>query len=194
MNGLTVSVQGFSPLPNVDQESRSIESLYTTQLYEDETFKVAEVGKEMSEGDYSIVHIATHGQFDSDHRKSFLLTYDDRLTMNGLETTIGRRRYEEQPVELLVLSACETAAGDDRAALGLAGIALKAGARSAVASLWFINDVSTSALIGDFYKNLKDPDNSKADALQLAQLSLINSDEYRHPAYWAPFLLIGNWL
>lgn len=193
-NGLSVSVQGFSPLPNVNQELRSIESLYAAQVYEDETFQIAEVGKEMSEGDYSIVHIATHGQFDSDHRKSFLLTYDDRLTMDRLETTIGRRRYEEQAVELLVLSACETAAGDDRAALGLAGVALKAGARSAVASLWFINDVSTSALIGDFYRHLKNPDNSKADALRMAQLSLIESEEYRHPAYWAPFLLIGNWL
>ncbi len=193
-NGLTVSVQGFSPLPNVSRELRSIESLYAAEVYEDEDFEIAEVGKEMSEGDYSIVHIATHGQFDSDHRKSFLLTYDDRLTMNQLEMTVGSRRYGEQPVELLVLSACETAAGDDRAALGLAGVALKAGARSAVASLWFINDVSTSVLISDFYRQLKDPDNSKANALQLAQLSLINSEEYRHPAYWAPFLLIGNWL
>ncbi len=193
-NGLSVSVQGFSPLPSVNEELRSIESLYAAQVYENETFQAAQVGKEMSEGDYSIVHIATHGQFDSDHRKSFLLTFDDRLTMNQLETTIGRRRYEDQPVELLVLSACETAAGDDRAALGLAGIALKAGARSAVASLWFINDVSTADLIADFYRHLKNPDNSKADALQMAQLSLISSEEYRHPAYWAPFLLIGNWL
>jgi CHAT domain-containing protein len=114
--------------------------------------------------------------------------------MDSLASTIGRRRYQEEALELLVLSACETAAGDDRAALGLAGVAFKAGARSALATLWFISDESTALLISDFYRNLADPSMSKAEALRQAQRALIKSEQYGHPAYWAPFLLIGNWL
>jgi CHAT domain-containing protein len=91
-------------------------------------------------------------------------------------------------VELLVLSACQTAAGDDRAALGLAGVAIKAGARSALASLWFVNDQSTSALISEVYRQLRQsPPISKAQALQAAQIKLLTDRRYRHPCYWSPY-------
>jgi CHAT domain-containing protein len=117
------------------------------------------------------------------------------LTLNHLETLIRPSRYRGQPVELLVLSACQTAAGDDRAALGLAGVAVKAGARSALATLWFVSDQSTSALVTQVYKALEgSPGLSKARALQLAQVSLLGDRRYRHPCYWAPYLIIGNWL
>jgi CHAT domain-containing protein len=99
----------------------------------------------------------------------------------------------KNPVELLTLSACQTAVGDERAALGLAGVAIKAGARSALASLWFVNDESTSKLVTEFYQQLQNPTLSKAQALQQAQKSLMEQG-YQHPLYWAPFLLIGNWL
>ena len=95
-------------------------------------------------------------------------------------------------VDLLVLSACQTAAGDERAALGLAGVAVKAGARSALASLWSIGDESTARLIAEFYRQLGDG-NGKAAALRGAQLLLRNDERYAHPAYWAPFLMIGDW-
>ena len=114
--------------------------------------------------------------------------------MDGLEKFIKLSRFREKPVELLTLSACRTAAGDDRAALGLAGIAIKAGARSALATLWFINDRASSVLVTRFYRELKNPAVSKAQALRFAQLSLIEDRRYRHPGYWSPFLLIGNWL
>jgi CHAT domain-containing protein len=84
--------------------------------------------------------------------------------------------------------------GDERAALGLAGVALKAGARSAIASLWFVNDESTALLISEFYRQLKNVNLSKAQALQLAQQKLFAIKKFQHPAYWAPFLLIGNWI
>ncbi len=92
------------------------------------------------------------------------------------------------------MSACETAAGDDRAALGLAGVAIKAGARSALATLWFINDPASSILVAEFYRQLQDPSVSRAVALQRAQLKLLNDPRYQHPGYWSPFLLINNWL
>ncbi len=97
-------------------------------------------------------------------------------------------------VELLTLSACDTAVGDDRAALGLAGIAIKAGARSALATLWYINDQASAILVAEFYRQLKDASVSRAVALQRAQLKLLNDRRYRHPGYWSPFLLINDWL
>jgi CHAT domain-containing protein len=193
-NGITESVQGFAALPNVAEELRSIEDLYPTRLNQDAKFQLTSVERSMSEGEYSIVHIATHGQFDSDHRNSFLLAYDDKMTMNRLEEALTLRRYQENAIELLVLSACQTAAGDDRAALGMAGIAIKAGARSALATLWFINDASTSTLMQDFYKNLQTDELTKAEALQRAQVKMLADPGQSHPAHWAPFLLIGNWL
>jgi CHAT domain-containing protein len=136
--------------------------------------------------------MATHAQFESDYRRSFLLAHDDVITMDRLEEVMGSRRFTDEPVDLLVLSACQTAAGDERAALGLAGVAVKAGARSALASLWSVNDESTATLITEFYRQLAD-ENGKAAALRGAQLLLLNDERYSHPAYWAPFLMIGDW-
>jgi CHAT domain-containing protein len=120
------------------------------------------------------------------------LTHDGRLRMDELEALIKLSRFREEPIELIALSACETAAGDDRAALGLAGIAVKAGARSALATMWLVEDVAAARLSASFYENLGQPGTSKAKALQQAQQGLL--DEYDHPFFWAPFLLIGNWL
>ena len=94
----------------------------------------------------------------------------------------------------MTLSACETAAGDERAALGLAGVALRAGARSAVGTLWSVDDEASADLITHFYRELGDPARSRAQALQRAQLALLKTRNYRHPAYWSPFLLISSWL
>ena len=83
---------------------------------------------------------------------------------------------------------------DDRAALGLAGVAVKAGARSAVATLWSVNDEASAGLIADFYRELKQPGVSRAVALQRAQVKLLSDPRYQHPGFWSPFLLINNWL
>jgi len=114
--------------------------------------------------------------------------------MNRLENLFKLSDLRKEKVELLTLSACQTAVGDERAALGLAGVAIKSGARSALASLWFVDDEATSKLIAEFYKQLQSPALSKAQALQNAQKKLASQKKFRHPAYWAPFLLIGNWL
>ena len=195
-SGLTQSIRGFSALPAVQAELDSIQQIYSDQAEEfrDETFVVGDVSEALAKGRYSIVHIATHGQFKADHRESFLLAYDAPLTMSELEATVSSRRYNNEPIELLMLSACETAAGDDRAALGLAGVALKAGARSAVATLWAINDDATSQLVTRFYEEIKAGKVTKAQALRTAQLQLIADQRYSHPAVWSPFLMLGNWL
>lgn len=192
--GLTVPVENFSALPAVGRELDRIAELYPATEFRNQSFLLEPVTEQLSSGDYSIVHIATHGQFMADYRESFLLTYDGRMTMNVLEQTVGLRRYLNEPVELLMLSACQTAVGDERAALGLAGIALKSGARSAVATLWSISDDSTAELIGDFYSALRQPGVSKARALQAAQKKALANPRFSHPFYWSPYLLIGNWL
>ncbi|MCP4106883.1 MAG: CHAT domain-containing protein, partial [Desulfobacteraceae bacterium] len=124
---------------------------------------------------------------------TFLLTYDGKLTINGLEKLINIGRFRDEQVNLLTLSACDTAMGDELAALGLGGIALKAGVKSAIATLWHIDDKAASMVITEFYRGLGKPGQSKAEALQNAQKKLISNSEYNHPAYWSPFLMIGNW-
>lgn len=193
--GLTESVQGFPPLPAVDRELSAISDLYDGQLLENDAFSMGNVEAELQSGrPYDIVHVASHGQFESDVRQSFLLTSDTRLTMDKLEGFMGVTAFRDRPVELLTLSACQTAVGDDRAALGLAGVAIKAGARSALATLWSVNDSASSELVTEFYRQLRDAALSKADALRAAQLAMLQDGRFAHPVYWSPFLLIGNWL
>ncbi|HEV8678116.1 MAG TPA: CHAT domain-containing protein [Stellaceae bacterium] len=192
--GVSQSVQGFVDLPNVPHEVAAVSKLEGGKTLIDQSFSRASFAGELKTSPYNIVHIASHGQFATEPSRTFVLSYDAPLTMNDLETDIKYGEHRDNPLELLVLSACETASGDDRAALGLAGVALKAGARSALASLWYVSDQAAGELVVDFYRELQKPGLSKAHALQAAQRRLIAGERYAHPAYWAPFLLIGNWL
>ena len=141
-----------------------------------------------------IVHLASHAQFTGDPDTSFVLTHDDRLSMERLSSLLRASRYGSEPVELLMLSACQTAAGDERAALGLAGVAIRAGVNASFGSLWSVSDEATRHLVIDFYEALGEPGTSKARALQQAQNTLRQDKRFRHPYYWAPFLIINNWL
>jgi CHAT domain-containing protein len=116
--------------------------------------------------------------------------------MSDLENLLRIGEFRDRRVELLTLSACETAIGDERAALGLAGMAVKSGAASVVASLWLVDDAATAALMNRFYSNLqarKDIRLPIAKALRAAQLNLLADPATEHPANWAAFVLIGNW-
>jgi len=191
--GVSQSVQGFVDLPNVSREIDEVHQIEGGKAILNDAFTEARFGAELRSTSYNIVHIASHGQFDVDPKQTFLLAYDGPLRMDQLEDSIKYGERRESALELLVLSACETASGDDRAALGLAGVALKAGARSALASLWYVSDEAAGALVVDFYRSLKSGQ-SKARALQAAQRKLASGQRYAHPAYWSPFLMIGNWL
>jgi CHAT domain-containing protein len=192
--GLTESVQGFPALPNVAVELQAIKDFYGGEVILNEQFSVSNVEEKLQQAQFTIVHIASHGQFDRDLEKTFILTFNDKLTLDRLDQFVGFFRFRDDPLELLTLSACQTAVGDDRAALGLAGIAIKAGARSALATLWFINDQASSELVIEFYRQLQDPSISRAMALQRAQVKLLDDQRYQHPGYWSPFLLLNNWL
>jgi CHAT domain-containing protein len=192
--GLTEAVQDFPSLPGVTTEIAAVQGLYPGKVLLNKEFVLSRLEEELKENSFSIVHMASHGEFKNEVGKSFILTFDDKLTMENLGKFVGLLRFRDDPLSLLTLSACETAAGDDRAALGLAGVAIKAGASSALASLWVINDEASSELVSEFYRQLKNPTVSKAVALQRAQLKLFDDLVYQHPAYWSPFLLLSNWL
>ncbi|HXV84442.1 MAG TPA: CHAT domain-containing protein [Candidatus Binatia bacterium] len=192
--GVTEAVQGFPALPNVAAELQELQTLLGSQNLVNREFLAANFEKRLKEEQFSIVHVASHGEFGNDVENTFLLTFDDKLSLDRLNQMVGVFRFRDDPLELLTLSACDTAAGDDRAALGLAGIAIKAGARSALATLWNINDEAAVDLVLDFYRELKNPTISRAVALQRAQLKLIENPRYEHPGYWSAFLMINNWL
>ncbi|VEN73254.1 conserved exported hypothetical protein [Candidatus Desulfarcum epimagneticum] len=195
VTGLSDAVQGFSALPNITAELRDIrEIMGATSFYFNQGHNFENLTREFENKDHVIVHMATHGVFGDSAENTFLLLYENKLNLNDLSGLISMGKYRGKPVELLTLSACQTALGDERAALGLAGAAVKAGVKSVIATLWFVDDEATSILIRDFYRRLKTPGMTKSRALQQAQTHLLSKKRYRHPAYWAPFLLIGNWM
>ena len=151
---------------------------------------------------FSVIHLATHGIFSSDPQQTFIVTGDRNIIdINTLSNLLDSGNSTKP--ELVVLSACDTATGDERAILGLAGVAVRSGSTT-LASLWSVGDASTAQLMSQFYREFENPTATKVDALQKAQLSLIESlrtnpplPELKqlppHPYYWAPYVLVGNW-
>ncbi|NEQ67064.1 MAG: CHAT domain-containing protein [Symploca sp. SIO2D2] len=193
--GLTEARLGFSALPAVAEEVKQISEKIPSEVLLNAQFTRANLESQIQSLSVPIVHLATHGQFSSKPEETFLLTWDERLDINSLSELLRtREETNAEPIELLVLSACQTANGDKRAALGLAGLALRSGARSTLATLWTVNDQSTAKTMVEFYSHLSQGNGNRAEALRQAQLSLLKQKPYRHPYYWAPFVLVGNWL
>ncbi|MCP4696042.1 MAG: CHAT domain-containing protein [Gammaproteobacteria bacterium] len=190
--GLSEAVQGFPPLSHVQDELSNIAELWGGDILENADFTLANLSRQLEKTPYAIIHFATQGHIGKDPRQTFLLTHDGKLTIDRLEELLRFSESRRKPVELIVFSTSQTAQGDEQALLGLAGIAIKAGARSALASLWTVSDAATAELMTEFYRQLQDPALSKAQALRAAQLQLLA--DYEHPYFWAAFLLIGNWL
>ncbi|MBE9209854.1 CHAT domain-containing protein [Nostoc sp. LEGE 06077] len=186
----------FASLPAIKSEVQSISSagVATTNLI-DEQFTSKALEKAVNSVPFNVVHLATHGQFSSRAEDTFILAADGPINVKQFDSLLrDRDATQVKAVELLVLSACQTATGDNRAALGLAGTAIRAGARSTLASLWQIDDESTALFVGDFYKELKKGNISKAQALRHAQLKILRHPNYRAPSFWSAYVLIGNWL
>jgi len=200
-----VEIQGeiFPPLGNVPQELDQIKTAFpASQKLLNKEFTTASI-KSQLQSNFSVIHLATHGLFSSDPKKTFIVTGDRNIiNVDQLSRLLGSENAF-QP-ELIVLSACETATGDERAILGLAGVAIRSGTRSTLATLWSVGDASTAKLMGQFYRELENPEITKVNALQNAQLSLLKSlrsnptlPELKqlppHPYYWASYVLVGNW-
>ncbi|OQW91161.1 MAG: hypothetical protein BWK78_05350, partial [Thiotrichaceae bacterium IS1] len=203
----------IAPLKFVREEVKELIKILTHHdVLLDEDFTADNLmAKGKQQVKYSIIHFSTHGEFVVDANKSILYTYDNSLSLDQLEDLIGNISYQPNGLDLLVLSACETALG---AELGMAGIGIKAGATSTLGTLWVVDERSTALLTTLFYWNWK-KDKTKAEALREAQLCLLTGlstekcppptfdlkflDEterkrFKEPYYWASFLLIGGWL
>ncbi len=189
----------FISLPAVKTEVDAVKKQFPnhTELIDD-NFTPDNFKQKLKETTYSIVHIASHAQFGIIPEDTFIVTgKNQKITISELEESLQNLKSRTDSVELLTLTACETALGDDRATLGLAGVALKLGVQSAIASLWSVQDASTSKLVEEFYENYRKGKMSIAEALQKAQIKMISKEidvKYDNPAYWAPMIVIGNWL
>jgi CHAT domain-containing protein len=211
---VTVNYQPFPEL-HVNSEVNTLEHVFgknnLTALVDAGTekgvnrFTISSLTEQIK-GSYPVIHLTTHGSFRQDDKGSFLLTYDTFINnqtvwkldefKKAFETTLVEPLVE---VELLTLSACQSAT-DEKAGLGLTGVAVGVGVRAAVGTLWSVNDLATQQIIEDFYTGITNKDNKKpkALALQAAQQKMIVHNpqgiQYKHPYYWSPFILVGNWL
>jgi CHAT domain-containing protein len=180
-------------LPGVKQEVDALATVLHGRQLLNAQFTVDQFRRETDDSDYRIIHVASHGVFGGTTENSFIMAYDDLLTMDGLQAILKTDRYTRAPLELLSLSACETAEGNDRAPLGMAGAAMKARAKSVLGTLWPLEDNAAQAVMTRFYSGLTNGKLSKAEALRQAQLSLIKDANSGHPFFWGSFILIGNW-
>jgi CHAT domain-containing protein len=181
-------------LPGVENELNNLKKALNNTTMLNEQFTVDSFHQQVSgEEPYEMIHIASHGIFSSNADDSFLMAYDNVIKLDDLEALLKQDKGAQRGIDLLTLSACETAEGDDRAPLGFTGAALKAKARSALGSLWPISDEAASLLMTNFYTNMTQH-LGKAEALRQSQLQLLRNPKLSHPFYWSPFILVGNWL
>ena len=192
----TVDGIEFAALPYVSSELKDIQQLTntTTEPLLNQTFTEEKLEQQIDSADFPIVHIATHGEFNSDPNETYLLVWRERVKVRDFDRLLQvNNPNSSQAIELLILSACETAQGNRRAALGLAGVAAQARVRTTLASLWKVNDRATAEFMTKFYENLRDGA-TIAQALQQTQLYFLNDPDLRRPYYWSPFVIVGNWL
>ncbi|MBT9314834.1 CHAT domain-containing protein [Leptothoe spongobia] len=203
-------LKGFGPLPFVQRELDFIRATVPNMdEIKNKNFTQESLEKALASTNHNVVHLATHGEFGTGRENTFIVAtppsqesqdkvkdqdkakvdVDGKINLNELNELFRSR--DLNPIELLVLSACETATGDNREVLGIAGISIQSGARSTLATLWSINDSSTSILMRTFYEQLVDRDISKAQALQNAQINLLKNGH--NLSSWAPYLLVGDW-
>ncbi|MEE3717590.1 CHAT domain-containing protein [Tumidithrix elongata RA019] len=211
--GLTESVQGFSALPGVEVEVNNISKVLEGSSFLNQTFTLSNLQSQQEKQNYGIVHLATHGKFVSNTIDgAFIQFWNERLYIND----IPQLKFSKSQLELLTLSACETAVGNN---LGISGMAAQSGVKSVLASLWTVSDAGTMPLMLSFYSEYPTA-TSKAIAMQKAQISLIEGKvriqdkkvigipnlseipvpklggdiNLKHPYYWSSFILVGNWL
>ncbi|WP_204106317.1 MULTISPECIES: CHAT domain-containing protein [Spirulina sp. CCY15215] len=203
------------PLPGVEVElSAIVPELWPGSAFLNQNFTIANLQAERQQDPVQIIHLATHAEFKSGAPDRSYIQFSDRqLSLDRLEE-LG---WKDPPVELLVLSACQTALGDRDAELGFAGLAVQAGVKTAIASLWSVSDIGTLALMSEFYQQLRTAP-IKTEALRQAQLAMIRGDirlegatlvnsggaielpsdlpfarvNLAHPYYWSAFVAIGS--
>jgi len=179
-------------LPGVNEELNALSAISQVPVMKNTDFLLEKFEASVQQG-HSIVHIASHGFFSGTPEKSFIMTYDHLLNMNQLAQLFQTEAFHNRPIELVTLSACQTAEGDDRSPLGLSGVVVQAGVKSAIGTLWPVADEAAKQFFSDFYQFYQQAGATKSSAMQQAQQKLMTSSKQKHPAYWAPFILVGEW-
>ncbi|NER30596.1 MAG: CHAT domain-containing protein, partial [Symploca sp. SIO1C4] len=215
----------LSPLPAVPIELQNV-SIGTWQgaSFLNERFTLDNFKIQNKQQQFGIIHLATHAEFrPGELSNSFIQFFDERLSVTKLRkiaNELGWSTATTSPIELLILSACQTALGDEQAELGFAGLAVQSGVKSALASLWYVSDAGTLALMSEFYQHLSQTP-VKTVALQQTQLAMLRGEvlvengklklsdgktislppelavqgnfNLSHPYFWSAFTMIGNW-
>lgn len=194
VGGLSVGNGDRPSLPGVQEEIEHIGQLIKSQVLLDQQFTNDALTNESQRRSFDILHLATHAQFGETDADTFIETWKGILKISQLRQLLRQQDIRGFPPDLLVLSACDTAQGNNRAVLGMAGLAVRANAQSTLATLWSVNDKATAAFIKAFYDGLATKELTKAGAVQYAQQQLIQSSSFKHPYYWAPFVLVGDWI
>ncbi|MBD2457623.1 CHAT domain-containing protein [Nostoc sp. FACHB-87] len=206
----------LDPLPAVPTELNTItQKIWQGKAFLNEAFTLKNLKAQRQQTPYGIIHLATHGEFRKGAPgNSYIQLWDSQLRMDQMRQ-LG---WNNPPVELVVLSACRTALGDEDAELGFAGFAVQAGAKSALASLWYVSDEGTFSLMTEFYEKLQKAP-IKAEALRQAQIAMLKGEvrlengklktshgdlplppvllelgdkSLTHPYFWSAFTMIGN--
>ncbi|MGL5059748.1 MAG: CHAT domain-containing protein, partial [Microcoleus sp.] len=201
------------PLRGVPLELERITTQWQGLSFLNSTFTLDNLNSQQARGRYRILHLATHAEFKSGQpSNSYIQLWNSQLQLNQMQ----RVNWRNPQVELLVLSACRTVLGDRESELGFGGLAVKSGAKSALGSLWNVDDAGTLALMSEFYAQLRGV-TIKTEALQRAQQAMIagkiriengqlvttdgkvnlpdnlqQSSNLSHPYYWSGFTAIGN--
>lgn len=158
-----------------------------------ENFRKVDLVNALTLQQVDVLHLATHASFNGRSDRAFIVANGEMILLSELRQILTQNRTRGDELDLLVLSACETAVGDDEASMGLAGAAVQAGARSVIASLWPVNDIGTAQLMKTFYERYR-AGSSKSASLREAQLSLIEAGgSNANPNIWAAFTLLGAW-
>ena len=206
----------MSPLPAVEIEVSTITpQRWPGKSFLNQAFTLANLKSQRQQQPFGMIHLATHAEFRSgDPSQSFIQLWDTKLRLDQLR----QMGWGNPQVELLVLSACRTAVGDRQAELGFGGLAVQAGVKSALATLWYVSDEGSLGLMAEFYGHLKTAP-IKTEALRQAQLAMLRQEvqveggmlrtsvgnvplpaeitktgtrNFSHPYYWAAFRMIGN--
>lgn len=187
----------LAPIPETETEVNDLLKLYgggSAKVYTGEA--ASEGAWKKQAGQYDILHLAAHGILDSSSPlySHVVLSHPSGETSEDGLLEAWEIMQMNLSADLVVLSACETALGRIGAGEGMIGLSwafFVAGSKAALVSQWKVESESTAQLMVAFYKNLRNGD-SKARALHLAAQSLSRNNKFRHPFFWAGFVLIGD--
>jgi len=190
-------VGNFAKLDKANDELDKIKAVgIPVTFIRDEDFTKTALEQRLERSTFDIVHLATHGLFGEKPEDTFILAADGKIPLDQFSQLFRRQQSTTtQGIELLLLSACRTATGSNRAVLGIAGAAIQAGTRSAIASLWSLDDLSSVTFTEAFYQHLGQPGVSRAEALRRAQQAMLQDINYNYqaPLFWAAYVLVGSW-